>query len=297
MTKTPVFTGSGVAICTPFTENGIHFDRLTQWIEFHIKSKTDSIIICGTTGEASTMSDEEHQHAISHAVKVANGRIPIVAGTGSNDTLYAAEMSKYAEDAGADACLVVTPYYNKATQKGLLKHFETIAAATSIPIILYNVPSRTGMTIAIDTYKELAKIPHINGTKEASGDISHIAKLFAACGDSLNVWSGNDDQILPILALGGKGVISVAANIVPEIVHNICTLWFEGKVQECVALQREYLELFNDLFIEVNPAPIKNAMNLMGFDAGELRMPMVDLDPKNLEIVKKSLQNKGLLKI
>jgi len=295
MTKTPIFTGSGVAICTPFNETGIDFNKLTQWIEFHIKSKTDSIIICGTTGEASTMSDEEHQDAITHAVEVVNGRIPVVAGTGSNDTLYAAEMSKFAEEAGADACLVVTPYYNKATQKGLLKHFETIASATKLPIILYNVPSRTGMTIAIDTYKELAKIPHINGTKEASGDISHIAKIFAACGDSLNVWSGNDDQIVPILALGGKGVISVAANIVPEIVHNICELWFDEKVQESVTLQREYLELFNNLFIEVNPAPIKNAMNLLGFEAGNLRMPMVDLEPKNLEILKKSLQQMNLL--
>ncbi|MGN0150113.1 MAG: 4-hydroxy-tetrahydrodipicolinate synthase [Clostridia bacterium] len=293
MAKTLPFTGSGVAIVTPFDGLKTNYDELGKLIEMHIAKKTDAIIICGTTGEASTMPDEEHLAAIEYTIKKANKRIPVIAGTGSNDTAHAIELTKKAEELGADGILTVTPYYNKTTQKGLIQHFTAIAESVKIPIILYNVPSRTGMNFSIDTLKELAKVENIVGIKEASGNISYVAKIAAEIPD-LYIYSGNDDMIVPILSLGGKGVISVVANILPEETHNICEYYFNSQVNDSAKLQLEMLDLINNLFIEVNPVPIKTAMNLLGYNAGNLRMPLVDMEPANLEKLKKSLTDYGL---
>ncbi len=291
--KTLPFTGSGVAIITPFTNNGVNFDELGKLIEMHIANKTDAIIICGTTGEASTMPDAEHLAAIEYTIKKAGGRIPVIAGTGSNDTAHAIELTKKAEEMGADGILSVTPYYNKTTQKGLIAHFTAIANAVKIPIILYNVPSRTGMTFSIDTLKELAKVENIVAVKEASGNISYMAKVAAEVPE-LYIYSGNDDMIVPALSLGGKGVISVVANILPKETHNICEYYFSGDVKASRDLQLKMLDLINNLFIEVNPVPIKTAMNLLGYNAGNLRMPLVDMEAGNLEKLKKSMADFGL---
>lgn len=293
MAKTLPFTGSGVAIVTPFDGLKTNYDELGRLIEMHIENKTDAIIICGTTGEASTMPDEEHLAAIEYTVKKANGRIPVIAGTGSNDTAHAVELTKKAEALGADGILSVTPYYNKTTQKGLVKHFTEIASSVKIPVILYNVPSRTGMSFSIDTLKELAKINNIVAVKEASGNISYTAKVAAEVPD-LYIYSGNDDMIVPVLSLGGKGVISVVANILPEETHNICEYYFNGEVEKSRKLQLEMLDLINKLFIEVNPVPIKTAMNLLGYKAGNLRMPLTDMEDSNLEALKKALTAYGL---
>jgi 4-hydroxy-tetrahydrodipicolinate synthase len=293
MAKTLPFTGSGVAIVTPFDGLKTNYDELGKLIEMHIEKKTDAIIICGTTGEASTMPDEEHLAAIEYTVKKANKRIPIIAGTGSNDTAHAIELTKKAEELGADGILSVTPYYNKTTQKGLVAHFTAIANAVNIPIILYNVPSRTGMSFSIDTLKELAKVDNIVAVKEASGNISYMAKVAAEVPE-LYIYSGNDDMIVPTLSLGGKGVISVVANILPEETHNICEYYFNSQVEKSRKLQLEMLDLINNLFIEVNPVPIKTAMNLLGYNTGNLRMPLVDMEPANLEKLKNSLVNYGL---
>lgn len=293
MAKTLPFTGSGVAIVTPFDGLKTNYDELGRLIEMHIENKTDAIIICGTTGEASTMPDEEHLAAIEYTVKKAAGRIPVIAGTGSNDTAHAVELTKKAEELGADGILSVTPYYNKTTQKGLIKHFTEIASSVKIPVILYNVPSRTGMSFAIDTLKELAKVPNIVAIKEASGNISYTAKVAAEVPD-LYIYSGNDDMIVPVLSLGGKGVISVVANILPEETHNICEYYFNGEVEKSRKLQLEMLDLINKLFIEVNPVPIKTAMNLLGYKAGNLRMPLTDMEEGNLEALKKALTAYGL---
>jgi 4-hydroxy-tetrahydrodipicolinate synthase len=296
MAKVLPFTGSGVAIITPFDGNKTNYDELGKLIEMHIANKTDAIIICGTTGEASTMPDEEHLAAIEYTVKKAAGRICIVAGTGSNDTAHAVALSKKAEELGADALLQVTPYYNKATQKGLVAHFGAVAEAVSIPIILYNVPSRTGVSISIDTLKELAaKYENIVGVKEASGNISYTAKVAAEVPE-LYIYSGNDDMIVPVLSLGGKGVISVVANIMPEETHNICKYYFDGEVDKSRELQLKMLDLINKLFIEVNPIPVKTAMNMMGFNAGNLRMPLTDMSESNKEALRQSMINMGLLK-
>lgn len=296
MAKVLPFTGSGVAIITPFDGNKTNYDELGKLIEMHIANKTDAIIICGTTGEASTMPDEEHLAAIEYTVKKAAGRICVVAGTGSNDTAHAVELSKKAEELGADALLQVTPYYNKATQKGLVAHFGAVAEAVSIPIILYNVPSRTGVSISIDTLKELAaKYENIVGVKEASGNISYTAKVAAEVPE-LYIYSGNDDMIVPVLSLGGKGVISVVANIMPEETHNICKYYFDGEVEKSRELQLKMLDLINKLFIEVNPIPVKTAMNMMGFNAGNLRMPLTDMSESNKEALRQSMMNMGLLK-
>lgn len=296
MAKVLPFTGSGVAIITPFDGNKTNYDELGKLIEMHIANKTDAIIICGTTGEASTMPDEEHLAAIEYTVKKAAGRICVVAGTGSNDTAHAVALSKKAEELGADALLQVTPYYNKATQKGLVAHFGAVAEAVSIPIILYNVPSRTGVSISIDTLKELAaKYENIVGVKEASGNISYTAKVAAEVPE-LYIYSGNDDMIVPILSLGGKGVISVVANIMPEETHNICKYYFDGEVDKSRELQLKMLDLINKLFIEVNPIPVKTAMNMMGFNAGNLRMPLTDMSESNKEALRQSMINMGLLK-
>ncbi len=292
--KTLPFTGSGVAIVTPFDGNKTDYDALGELIEWHIASGTDAIIVCGTTGEASTMPDSEHLAAIEYTVKKAAGRITVVAGTGSNDTAHAVELSKKAEELGADALLQVTPYYNKTTQKGLIAHFTAIANAVNIPIILYNIPSRTGVSIAIDTLKELAKLDNIVAVKEASGNISYTAKLAAEVPE-LYIYSGNDDMILPVLSLGGKGVISVLANIMPKETHEMCEAYFNGDTEKATKMQLDYLELINNLFIEVNPIPVKTALNLMGRKAGNLRLPLIDMDEKNKEKLAASMKKFGLI--
>jgi len=276
--KNLVFEGAGVAIITPFKNNKVDFEKLGDMIDFQINNKTDSIVICGTTGEASTLTDEEHRACIKYAVEKTAGRVPVIAGTGSNDTDYAIDLSKYACEVGADALLLVTPYYNKATQKGLVQSFYAVADATDKPIILYNVPSRTGCNIAIPTYKELAKHERIVAVKEASGDISKIAEIAATVGDDLAIYSGNDDQIVPILSLGGKGVISVLSNIMPKETHDICELYFNGKVKDSAALQLKLLELINYLFCEVNPIPVKTACALMGMCEEEMRLPLCSME-------------------
>lgn len=293
--KKTIFTGAAVAIVTPFNENGINFEELKRLIDFNIDNGTDAIVIAGTTGESSTMSDEEHKEAIRFTVEYVNKRIPVIAGTGSNDTAYAVELSKYAESVGVDGILVVTPYYNKATQSGLIKHFTYIADRVNVPMILYNVPSRTGVNILPETYVELSKHPRIVAAKEASGDLSQVAKIKALCGDNLDIYSGNDDQIVPILSLGGKGVISVLSNVMPKEAHEICSLYFEGKVEESAKMQTDYLELINNLFIEVNPIPVKTALGLMGYNVGNLRMPLFAMEGKNLEILKESLKKYKLI--
>ena len=255
--KTTIFTGAAVAIVTPFKNNQVDYESLAALIERQIENSTDAIVICGTTGESSTLTDEEHKECIRFCVEKTAGRVPVIAGTGSNDTDYAISLSKYACEVGVDGLLLVTPYYNKATPKGLIKHFTAIADATDKPIILYNVPSRTGVNISLPVYKELAKHERIVAAKEASGNISAVAALAEACGNSLDIYSGNDDQIVPILSLGGKGVISVLSNVVPKDTHDIVALWNEGKTKESLALQLKYLDLINALFCEVNPAQTK----------------------------------------
>lgn len=288
--KKDIFTGAAVAIITPFTEDGVNFEELKKLIDFNINNGTDAIVVAGTTGESATMSDEEHKETIKFTVDYVNKRVPVIAGTGSNDTLYAVELSKYAEKVGADGLLIVTPYYNKTTQSGLIKHYNYIADRVNIPIILYNVPSRTGVNILPKTALELSKHKNIVAIKEASGDLSQIAETISLCGDNLTVYSGNDDQIVPILSLGGKGVISVLSNVVPKDAHNICSLYFEGKVKESKELQMKYLSLINALFIEVNPIPVKTALRLMGFNTGALRMPLFDMEENNLEVLKNELK-------
>ncbi len=276
--KKEIFTGSGVAIITPMNQDGsINYAELEKLIEFQIQNGTDAIIACGTTGESATMSHEEHCKVIEFTIQKVNKRVPVIAGTGSNDTAYAIELSREAEKLGADALLVVTPYYNKASQHGLIKHFTAIADSVSIPMILYNIPSRTGCLIKPETYAELCKHPNIAATKEATGDISLIAKVKALCGDELAIYSGNDDQTLPILSLGGKGIISVIANICPQLSHDICAKYFAGDIAGSRKLFLEHLELMNAMFMDVNPIVIKEAANLMGFDCGSCRMPLCDM--------------------
>ncbi|MBQ1223953.1 MAG: 4-hydroxy-tetrahydrodipicolinate synthase [Oscillospiraceae bacterium] len=295
--KKPVFTGACVAIVTPFLPNGeVDFDTLGNLIEFQIAKGTDAITICGTTGEKSTLADGEHKECIEYCVKKVAGRVPVIAGTGGNDTRYSLSLCQHAESVGADALLCVTPYYNKASQKGLIKHFEYLADNVNIPIILYNVPSRTGMTIAPATYAELAKHPNINGTKEASGDFSLVAKIRAACGDELNVWSGNDDQIVPMMALGAKGVISVLSNVVPDVVANMTHAALAGDFAAAAKLQLEYLRLANDLFLEVNPIPVKTALGMMGLCSPDLRLPLCEMGDATAKTLHDTLAAYGLLK-
>lgn len=290
-----IFTGAGVAIVTPFTpDNKVNYEKLAYLVDYQIKKGTDAIVICGTTGESSTLTDEEHTKTIECAIKATAGRVPVIAGTGSNDTDYAVWLSKEAKELGADAILSVTPYYNKASQAGLAKHFLKIADNADIPMILYNVPSRTGCGIALDTYKELAGHKNIVATKEASGNISAIAALFAEC-PKLDVYSGNDDQTLPVLALGGKGVISVASNVIPTEMHDICDLYFKGEYEKSKEIFFKNLKLMNDLFIDVNPIPVKCAMNYMGMDVGDLRLPLCELSDKNAAYLKEVLKSYSLL--
>lgn len=292
--KTPIFTGSGVAIVTPFTETGVNFDKLAELVEYHIENKTDCIIVCGTTGEASTMPDSEHKETIRFVVEKAAGRIPVIAGTGSNDTAHAIELSKYAEEVGADGLLIVAPYYNKTTQHGLYLHAKAIAESVKIPIVLYNVPGRTGgLAFSIDTLKKLAAIDNINAIKEASGDIAFMAQIAAET--DLNIYAGNDDMIVPCMSLGGKGVISVLANICPEDTHNMCAKYLDGDVEGSCELFLKYMDLIKALFIEVNPIPVKTAMNLMGFHAGCFRMPLCEMMPENLTKLETCLKKHGLI--
>ncbi|HHW57080.1 MAG TPA: 4-hydroxy-tetrahydrodipicolinate synthase [Clostridia bacterium] len=292
-----VFKGSGVAIVTPFNENGVNFDKLGELIEWHIKEGTDAIIICGTTGEASTMTDEEQRQAIKFTVEKVAGRIPVIAGTGSNNTAHAIEMSEYAQSAGADALLVITPYYNKTTQKGLVAHFTEIAKHVDIPIIIYNVPSRTSLNMLPETYLEVRKkAENIVGVKEASSDIVQIAEIARTMGKSFEIYSGNDDQVIPIMSLGGLGVISVTANIIPAKIHEMTTAYLNGNIEKARDMQLELNPLNKALFIETNPIPIKTAMNLMGFGVGPVRLPLVEMSDKNLEYLKSVLVKYGLLK-
>ncbi len=291
-----IFKGSGVAIVTPFNENGVNFDKLKELIEFQIKNGTDAVIICGTTGEASTMTEQERKDTIKFTIDTVNKRIPVIAGTGSNNTAAAVSFSKWAESAGADAVLVITPYYNKTTQKGLVQHFKAVADSISLPIIIYNVPSRTGLNILPETLLKLVNTcKNIAAVKEASGNISQIAQVKALCGDKLDIYSGNDDQIIPILALGGIGVISVLANIIPSEVHKICDLYLNGHTKEALQIQLDTLSLTNALFIETNPIPVKTAMNLMGMEVGNLRLPLCEMTEKGLAVLKTELKNYKLI--
>lgn len=294
MPKTLLFTGSGVAIVTPFDGYKTNYDAFGKLIEDQIEKGTDAIIVCGTTGEASTMPDAEHLAAIEFAVKTVNGRIPVIAGTGSNETAHAIELSKKAEELGADGLLQVTPYYNKTSSKGLYEHFKAVAEAVNIPILLYNVPGRTGMNIPVPVLKELAKIPNIVGVKEASGNIGYTAKIAAEIPE-LYIYSGNDDMIVPVLSLGGKGVISVLANVMPKETHEMCAAFFDGDTEKARELQLKYFDLIKALFIEVNPIPVKTALNLMGFDAGNLRLPLTEMAEENLEVLKVSMKKAGLI--
>ena len=293
--KPLVFTGAAVAIVTPFGEDGnIDYKAYDNLVEFQIANHTDAVVVCGTTGESATLTEKEHSELISHTVKLVNKRIPVIAGTGSNNTAHAVELSKDAAAAGADALLCVTPYYNKATQKGLVKHFTEIAKSVDIPVILYNVPSRTGCNIAVDTYKELAKVENIVAAKEASGNLSQVAQIADEC--DLHIYSGNDDQITPIMSLGGKGVISVLSNVAPQAAHDIADLYLKGKTEESKRLQLEYLELINRLFIEVNPIPVKTALALMNMCKANMRLPLCEMEDKNFEKLKKTLVKYGLVK-
>jgi 4-hydroxy-tetrahydrodipicolinate synthase len=289
-----LFTGSGVAIVTPFNENGVDFDKLKELIEWHIGNKTDAIIICGTTGEASTMSELERRETIKYTVDVVNGRLPVIAGTGSNNTKASVEMSKWADSIGVDGLLVITPYYNKTTQRGCIEHFRVIANAVTKPIIIYNVPSRTGFNITPETLLELSKIDNIAAVKEASSNIVQIAEIAQLCGDKLDIYSGNDDQIVPILSLGGKGVISVVANILPEDTHIIVEKYFSGDLIGSLELQLRMLPLIKALFVETNPIPVKTAMNIMGMEVGGLRLPLYEMSSKNIELLKKEMLSYGI---
>lgn len=290
-----LFKGSGVAIVTPFTKEGINFDKLGELIEWHIENNTDAIIICGTTGEASTMTDEEKKAAYKFTVEKAAKRIPIIAGTGSNNTHHSIELSKYAESVGCDGLLCVTPYYNKTTQKGLIEHYTAIANSVNIPIIIYNVPGRTGLNILPDTLRKLSSHKNIAGVKEASGNISQVVEIGTFCNEDFALYSGNDDQVVPLLSVGGVGVISVVANIAPKEMHDMVMSYLNGDVKHAMELQLKIKPLNDALFCEVNPIPVKTAMNLMGFEVGDLRLPLTSMTEKNLDYLKNTLISYGLL--
>lgn len=294
--KKTVFTGVATALITPFRDGKVDYDTLGSLIEFQINGGVDAIVAAGTTGEASTLADEEHINVIRYTVEKVNGRIPVIAGTGSNDTAYGIELSRQACDAGADALLVVTPYYNKATPKGLIKSFTATADAVNKPVILYNVPSRTGCNITLPVYKELCKHENIVAAKEASGNLSAVAQLAAECGDYLDIYSGNDDQITPILSLGGKGVISVFSNIMPAKAHELCQAWFDGDTKKSTQIQLEYLKLMNALFMEVNPVPVKTACAMLGMCSDEMRLPLCEMEEHNRAALEGILRQYSLLK-
>jgi len=295
--RTPVFTGNCPALATPFDANGnINYDAFGKLIDDQIAAGVDAVCVCGTTGESATMSIREHNAAVEYCVKRVNKRVKVIAGAGSNDTSAAVYLSQHAQECGADALLHVTPYYNKASQNGLIKHYEYIAARTDLPIIMYNVPGRTGVSFTAETYKVLSDIPNINGVKEASGNFSLLAHTRYLCPDDFYIWSGNDDQVVPMMSLGAKGVISVASNIIPEVMVKMSHLCLENDFEAASKLQIDYMDLIDALFIEVNPIPIKAAMNLMGMEAGTLRLPLCDISEKNLEVLRQSMIRMGLLK-
>lgn len=295
--KNPVFTGSAVAIITPMNDDfSINYDEFKKFIDWQINNGTDAIVICGTTGESSTLKTVHHLEAIKFCVDYVNGRVPVIAGAGSNNTECGLELAEKACEYGVDALLLVTPYYNKCTQKGLIKHYTMYHDATNVPIILYNVPSRTGVNIAPETLKELSKLPRINGVKEASGNISQVMKIHALCGDDLNIWSGNDDQIPAVMACGGKGVISVLSNICPRETHDMVQAYLDGDANKCTEMMAKYLELANAMFVEVNPIPVKAACNMMGWAAGPCKMPLCEMTDEHTEYVKSVMQKYGLIK-
>ena len=295
--RTPVFTGSCPALITPFDQNNIiNYDAFGRLIDAQIEAGVDAVCVCGTTGESATMSIREHIAAVEFCVKRGNHRVKVIAGAGSNDTSAAVYLSQHAQDSGADALLHVTPYYNKASQTGLIKHYEYIADRVELPIILYNVPGRTGVSFTAETYKILSENPKINGVKEASGNFSLLAHTRFLCGDDFYIWSGNDDQVVPMMALGAKGVISVASNIVPEVMAEMTHLCLDNDFAAASQLQIRYMDLIDALFTEVNPIPIKAAMNLLGMDAGSLRLPLCDISDKNLDTLRRAMERAGLLK-
>lgn len=293
--KNTVFTGAATAIITPFKDNRIDFDAFGKLIEWQIEQGIDAIVAVGTTGEGPTLTDAEHKEAIRYCVEKVNGRVPVIAGTGSNDVAYAIELTKFSCEVGADAMLLVTPYYNKATQKGLIASFTAVADASTKPCILYNVPGRTSCNIAPETYAVLAEHPNIVAVKEASGNISQIAKIAQLCGDKLDIYSGNDDQIIPVLSLGGKGVISVLSNLLPKETSELCHMYLNGQTQEALKKQLAYLPLIDALFCEVNPIPVKAAMAAMGFCENSLRLPLTPMEAKNEAVLCKCMQEVGLL--
>ena len=292
--KKTIFEGMATALITPITENGIDFEAFAKLIDWQIEKGINGLVVCGTTGESSTLTDEEHREAIRFAVKQAAGRVPVIAGTGSNDTAYAIELTKEACAAGADEVLVLTPYYNKATQKGLIKMFTAIADASTVPVILYNVPSRTGVNIEPATVAELAKHPRISAIKDAGGNISKTAELISLCGDNIDVYSGNDDQVIPIMSLGGQGCISVLSIIMPKEAVEMCRLFKEGKTAEAAKMQIDLLPLINALFSEVNPIPVKAAMAAMGFCDDYLRLPLTPMEDGNREKLYSLMRKNGL---
>jgi 4-hydroxy-tetrahydrodipicolinate synthase len=293
--KNTVFTGAGTALVTPLTKDGVDFKTFADLIEWQISEGIDALVIAGTTGEGSTLSDEEHRAVLKFASEQIRGRVPVVAGTGSNDTAYAIDLTKYACEVGCDAMLLVTPYYNKATQRGLIESFTAIADASSKPCILYNVPSRTGCNLLPPALAALSNHPNIVGVKEASGNISQIVETAALCGDKLDIYSGNDDQIIPLLSLGGMGVISVLSNLLPKETSLLCHKYFEGDTKGALAMQLGYLPLVNALFSEVNPIPVKTALEYIGIKAGPLRAPLTELEPAHKEQLKKAMQDFGLI--
>lgn len=295
--KNPVFTGSAVAIITPMNDDfSINYDEFKRFIDWQIDNGTDAIVICGTTGESSTLKTVHHLEAIKFCVEYVNGRVPVIAGAGSNNTECGLDLAVKACEYGVDALLLVTPYYNKCTQKGLIKHYTMYHEATNVPLILYNVPSRTGVNITPETLKELSKLPRVNGVKEASGNISQVMKVRALCGDDLNIWSGNDDQIPAVMACGGKGVISVLSNICPRETHNMVQAYLDGDANKCTEMMAKYLELANAMFVEVNPIPVKAAVNMMGWNAGPCKMPLCEMSDEHTAYVKDVMQRYGLIK-
>lgn len=289
-----LFEGSGVALVTPFNNSGVDYDKLGELLDWQIENSTDAIIICGTTGESSTMTDSERKAVIDFTVKKVNKRVPVIAGTGSNNTSYAIELSKYAEEVGVEGLLVVTPYYNKTSLNGIIEHYEAIANSINVPIILYNVPGRTGVNLLPQTVVELSKIKNIKAIKEASGDISQVAEISRLCSEDFYIYSGNDDMIVPVLSLGGKGVISVVANILPSDTHNIVMEYLKGNVIEARKLQLKMNGLINTLFIEPNPIPVKTAMNLMGMKVGGLRLPLTNMSKNNVKVLLNYMEQYGI---
>lgn len=292
--KAPIFEGIATALITPTTQNGVDYDALGRLIDWQIDMGVNALVICGTTGESSTLTDEEHRNAIAYAVKRTAGRIPVIAGTGSNDTAYALELTKFSCEAGVDGVLVVTPYYNKATQNGLIKMYTEIADTATKPVIIYNVPSRTGVNVLPKTVAALADHPNISGIKEAGGNISAVAEIAALCGDKINIYSGNDDQIVPIMALGGKGCISVLSNVLPKESALLCAKCLEGDYKTAAKMQLQYLPLINALFSEVNPIPVKAAMSAMGFCEDYLRLPLTPMEDAHREVLLGEMRKLGI---